>query len=46
MDIHNLDREAGKIFITGGSGVIGNRIATKLINTGYAHVQPWYIHSR
>ena len=39
MDVHNLDREAGKIFVTGGSGIIGNRIVTKLMNTGYAHVR-------
>ena len=39
MDVHNLDREAGKIFVTGGSGVVGHRIVTKLIQTGYAQVR-------
>jgi uncharacterized protein YbjT (DUF2867 family) len=39
LDIHNLDREPGKIFITDGSGVIGHRIAEKLFDSGYAHVR-------
>ena len=39
MDIHNLDREAGKIFVTGASGVLGGRIAAKLVLTGYANVR-------
>jgi NAD(P)H dehydrogenase (quinone) len=39
FDVPNLDREPGKIFITGGSGAIGNRIANKLIDTGYVRVR-------
>jgi uncharacterized protein YbjT (DUF2867 family) len=39
LDIHNLDRESGKIFVTGGSGVIGHRVATRLLATGYAQVR-------
>ena len=39
LDIHNLSRAPGKIFVTGGSGVIGHRVATKLLETGYAEVR-------
>jgi uncharacterized protein YbjT (DUF2867 family) len=39
LDIHNLDREPGKIFITGGHGVIERRIVTKLVHVGYADVR-------
>jgi NAD(P)H dehydrogenase (quinone) len=39
LDIHNLDREPGRIFVTGGSGVIGHRVATRLLSTGYAQVR-------
>jgi uncharacterized protein YbjT (DUF2867 family) len=39
FDIHHIDREPGKIFITGGSGVIGHRIATKLVDVGYTNVR-------
>jgi NAD(P)H dehydrogenase (quinone) len=39
LGIHNLSREPGKIFVTGGSGVIGHRVATNLLETGYAKVR-------
>jgi uncharacterized protein YbjT (DUF2867 family) len=39
LDIHNLDREPGKIFVTGGYGVIEQRIVTKLVDVGYADVR-------
>jgi NAD(P)H dehydrogenase (quinone) len=39
LDFHNLSREPGKIFISGGSGVIGHRVATSLLETGYAKVR-------
>ena len=39
LDIHNLDRESGKIFITEVSSEVGQKIASQLINTGYAQVR-------
>jgi hypothetical protein len=39
LGIHNLDPEAGKIFVTSGTGVIGHRVATKLLNAGYPNVR-------
>lgn len=38
LGIHNLDPESGKIFIT-GTGVIGYRVALKLLRAGYPHVR-------
>jgi uncharacterized protein YbjT (DUF2867 family) len=39
LGIHNLDPEAGKIFITGGTGVIGHRVASRLLNAGYPQIR-------
>jgi NAD(P)H dehydrogenase (quinone) len=39
LDMHNLDRESGKIFVTGGSGVVGRRVAMKLLDTGCTNVR-------
>lgn len=39
LGIHNLDPESGKIFITDGTGVIGHRVALKLLNAGYPSVR-------
>ena len=39
LDIHNLDRESGKIFITEATSEVGQTIASQLIRTGYAQVR-------
>jgi len=39
LGIHNLDPEPGLILITGGSGVIGHRVASRLLNAGYHDVR-------
>lgn len=39
LGIHNLDPEAGKIFVTGGTGVVGHRVAARLLNAGYPSVR-------
>lgn len=39
LGIHNLDPEPGKIFVTGGTGVIGHRVATRLLHAGYPSVR-------
>jgi NmrA-like family len=39
LDIHNLDRESGKIFITETTSEVGRQIASRLIHTGYAQVR-------
>ena len=39
LGIRNLDPESGKIFVTGGTGVIGHRVAVRLLNAGYPHVR-------
>jgi NAD(P)H dehydrogenase (quinone) len=39
LGIHNLDPESGKIFVTGGTGVIGYRVAARLLNAGYPSVR-------
>lgn len=48
LDIHNLDREPGKIFITDGTGVIGHRMIQKLVvQAGYTNVRfgtSYHIH--
>ena len=35
----DFDRSAGTIFITGGTGVIGHRVATLHLNSGYPTVR-------
>jgi NAD(P)H dehydrogenase (quinone) len=39
LGIHNLDPESGKIFVTGGTGVVGHRVAARLLNAGYPSVR-------
>lgn len=39
LGIRNLDPESGLIFVTGGTGVIGSRVATKLLRAGYPNVR-------
>jgi uncharacterized protein YbjT (DUF2867 family) len=39
LGIHNLDPESGKIFITDGSGAVGHRVATRLLNVGYPNIR-------
>ena len=39
LGIHNLDPDPGKIFITGATGVIGHRVALRLLNAGYTDVR-------
>jgi NAD(P)H dehydrogenase (quinone) len=39
LGLRNLDPESGKIFLTGGSGVIGHRVALRLLRAGYADVR-------
>lgn len=39
LGIHNLDPSAGKIFVTGGAGIIGHRVAVRLLHAGYPHVR-------
>jgi uncharacterized protein YbjT (DUF2867 family) len=37
--IPNLDPESGRIFITGGTGVLGHRVTTRLLQAGYPNVR-------
>jgi NAD(P)H dehydrogenase (quinone) len=39
LGIRNLDPEAGMIFVTGGSGIIGHRVAARLLHAGFPHVR-------
>jgi len=39
LGIRNLDADPGVIFVTGGSGVIGHRIASRLLDAGYEKVR-------
>ena len=39
LGIHNLDPESGRIFVTGGTGIIGHRVALRLLNAGYPQVR-------
>jgi NmrA-like family len=39
LDMHNLDREPGRIFITEVSSEVGQTIASRLIQSGYAQVR-------
>jgi NAD(P)H dehydrogenase (quinone) len=38
LDIHNLSREPGRIFVSSGTGVVGHRVATTLLETGCVKV--------
>jgi len=46
--IHKLDfefdRDAGKIFITGGHGIMGFRVASRLLNAGFPSVRVGALH--
>jgi NAD(P)H dehydrogenase (quinone) len=39
LGIPNLDRESGLIFVTGGKGIVGHRVATRLLRSGYPKVR-------
>ena len=39
LGIPNLDPTSGTIFITGGTGVVGHRVATRLLRAGYPTVR-------
>jgi NAD(P)H dehydrogenase (quinone) len=39
LGIRNLDPESGLIFVTGGTGVVGYRVATRLLRAGYPTVR-------
>ena len=39
LGIRNLDPDSGLIFVTGGTGVIGHRVALRLLQAGYPHVR-------
>lgn len=39
LGLRNLDPESGKIFITDGVGVVGHRVAVKLLNAGYPTIR-------
>jgi uncharacterized protein YbjT (DUF2867 family) len=40
----NVDPDAGLIFVTGGTGVIGYRVATRLLHAGYPKVRVGALH--
>jgi uncharacterized protein YbjT (DUF2867 family) len=39
LGIRNLDPDSGKIFVTGGTGVISRRVAERLLHAGYPSVR-------
>jgi NAD(P)H dehydrogenase (quinone) len=39
LGLANIDQDAGLIFITGGTGPVGHRVATRLLNAGYPQVR-------
>lgn len=39
LGFQNLDPDAGKIFVTGGTGVIGHRVAQRILESGYKDVR-------
>jgi NADP-dependent 3-hydroxy acid dehydrogenase YdfG len=39
LGMQNLDPDPGKIFVTGGSGVIGHRVAARMLHAGYPQVR-------
>lgn len=39
LGIQNLDPDPGRIFITGGTGVLGHRVGTRLLQAGYPTVR-------
>lgn len=39
LGIPNIDPSSGKIFVTGGSGPVGHRVALRLLNAGYPSVR-------
>jgi NAD(P)H dehydrogenase (quinone) len=39
LGIRNLDPESGLIFVTGGTGVVGHRVVTRLLRAGYPTVR-------
>jgi uncharacterized protein YbjT (DUF2867 family) len=44
LGIRNLDPDSGLVFVTGGGGVIGHRVALRLLNAGYPHVRLGSMH--
>lgn len=42
LGIRNLDPDAGKIFVTGGGGVVGHRVALRFLKDGYADIRLGY----
>lgn len=45
LGIPNLDADPGLIFVTGGTGVIGHRVALKLLDAGYEHIRLGTAHA-
>jgi uncharacterized protein YbjT (DUF2867 family) len=39
LGIRNLDPECGLIFVTGGTGIVGSRVATRLLRAGHPSVR-------
>jgi uncharacterized protein YbjT (DUF2867 family) len=39
LGLSDMDEEVGLIFVTGGNGPVGHRVATKLLRAGYAEVR-------
>lgn len=39
LGIRNLDPDSGLIFVTGGTGVMGHRVAQRLLNAGFPSVR-------
>lgn len=39
LGIRNLDPDCGRIFITGGGGVVGHRVALRFLKDGYADIR-------
>jgi uncharacterized protein YbjT (DUF2867 family) len=39
LGLRNMDPESGRIFVTGGTGVIGHRVALRLLRAGYPEVR-------
>jgi hypothetical protein len=39
LGIRNVDPDCGKIFVTGGTGVVGHRVALRFLKDGYADIR-------
>ena len=44
LGLHHTEIVTGKLFITGGQGVIGYRVALRLLNSGYPSVRVGFRH--